>query len=37
MRVCAPIFNRLALIGFGLIGGSISRAAGQQGLAVKES
>jgi cyclohexadieny/prephenate dehydrogenase len=28
-----PIFNRLALIGFGLIGGSIARAARVQGLA----
>ena len=27
----APIFNRLALIGFGLIGGSIARAARAQG------
>ena len=27
-----PIFNRLALIGFGLIGGSIARAARAQGL-----
>jgi cyclohexadieny/prephenate dehydrogenase len=29
----APHFNRLALIGFGLIGGSIARAAREQGLA----
>ena len=29
----APHFNRLALIGFGLIGGSIARAARAQGLA----
>ena len=29
----APLFNRLALIGFGLIGGSIARAARAQGLA----
>jgi cyclohexadieny/prephenate dehydrogenase len=28
-----PIFNRLALIGFGLIGGSIARAARAQGAA----
>ena len=28
----APIFNRLALIGFGLIGGSIARAARAQGV-----
>src|SRR5215469_6295577 len=28
-----PIFDRVALIGFGLIGGSIARAARQQGLA----
>ena len=28
-----PQFNRMALIGFGLIGGSIARAARQQGLA----
>src|ERR1700760_2653173 len=28
----APVFNRLALIGFGLIGGSIARAARAQGL-----
>ena len=28
-----PLFNRLALIGFGLIGGSIARAARAQGLA----
>ena len=27
-----PQFKRLALIGFGLIGGSIARAARQQGL-----
>jgi len=29
----APSFNRIALIGFGLIGGSIARAAREQGLA----
>ena len=29
----APHFNKIALIGFGLIGGSIARAARQQGLA----
>src|SRR6516162_7936571 len=29
----APLFNRIALIGFGLIGGSIARAAREQGLA----
>jgi cyclohexadieny/prephenate dehydrogenase len=29
----APLFNRVALIGFGLIGGSIARAARRQGLA----
>ena len=29
----APIFRRVALIGFGLIGGSIARAARAQGLA----
>ena len=29
----APIFNKVALIGFGLIGGSIARAARAQGLA----
>jgi cyclohexadieny/prephenate dehydrogenase len=29
----APLFNRVALIGFGLIGGSIARAAREQGLA----
>jgi cyclohexadieny/prephenate dehydrogenase len=29
----APLFNRVALIGFGLIGGSIARAARLQGLA----
>jgi cyclohexadieny/prephenate dehydrogenase len=29
----APLFERLALIGFGLIGGSIARAAREQGLA----
>jgi cyclohexadieny/prephenate dehydrogenase len=29
----APLFKRLALIGFGLIGGSIARAAREQGLA----
>ena len=29
----APLFNRVALIGFGLIGGSIARAARAQGLA----
>ena len=29
----APQFNRIALIGFGLIGGSIARAAREQGLA----
>jgi cyclohexadieny/prephenate dehydrogenase len=29
----SPIFQRIALIGFGLIGGSIARAARQQGLA----
>jgi cyclohexadieny/prephenate dehydrogenase len=28
-----PLFNRVALIGFGLIGGSIARAAREQGLA----
>ena len=28
----APIFNKIALIGFGLIGGSIARAARAQGL-----
>ena len=28
----APLFNRVALIGFGLIGGSIARAARAQGL-----
>ena len=28
-----PLFNRIALIGFGLIGGSIARAAHAQGLA----
>ncbi len=28
----APMFSRLALIGFGLIGGSIARAARAQGL-----
>jgi len=31
----APHFNRIALIGFGLIGGSIARAAREQGLAGK--
>ena len=29
----APLFNKVALIGFGLIGGSIARAARAQGLA----
>src|SRR4051794_41290218 len=29
----APLFRRVALIGFGLIGGSIARAARAQGLA----
>ena len=29
----APHFDRIALIGFGLIGGSIARAAREQGLA----
>src|SRR5690348_5534389 len=29
----APLFERVALIGFGLIGGSIARAAREQGLA----
>ena len=29
----APSFNKIALIGFGLIGGSIARAARAQGLA----
>ncbi|HEX9362117.1 MAG TPA: prephenate dehydrogenase/arogenate dehydrogenase family protein, partial [Bradyrhizobium sp.] len=29
----APPFKRIALIGFGLIGGSIARAAREQGLA----
>ena len=29
----APLFNKIALIGFGLIGGSIARAARAQGLA----
>ena len=29
----APLFNKIALIGFGLIGGSIARAAREQGLA----
>jgi len=29
----APLFKRIALIGFGLIGGSIARAAREQGLA----
>ena len=29
----APVFKRVALIGFGLIGGSIARAARAQGLA----
>ena len=29
----APIFRKIALIGFGLIGGSIARAARAQGLA----
>src|ERR1700753_1039956 len=29
----APIFNKVALIGFGLIGGSIARGARAQGLA----
>ncbi|MGG6498531.1 UNVERIFIED_CONTAM: prephenate/arogenate dehydrogenase family protein, partial [Bacteroidetes bacterium 56_B9] len=28
-----PMFGRIALIGFGLIGGSIARAARAQGLA----
>ena len=32
MAADAPLFNRLALIGFGLIGGSIARAAKAQGL-----
>jgi len=31
----APIFNKVALIGFGLIGGSIARAAREQGLATE--
>nr|HEV8008754.1 prephenate/arogenate dehydrogenase family protein [Bradyrhizobium sp.] len=29
----APLFRKIALIGFGLIGGSIARAARAQGLA----
>ena len=33
MSVATPIFNKIALIGFGLIGGSIARAARAQGLA----
>ena len=33
MNVPAPLFKRLALIGFGLIGGSIARAARAEGLA----
>ncbi len=32
-QVKAPIFKRVALIGFGLIGGSIARGAKLQGLA----
>jgi len=32
-----PLFKRIALIGFGLIGGSIARAARAQGLAAKSS
>jgi cyclohexadieny/prephenate dehydrogenase len=31
----APPFNKIALIGFGLIGGSIARAAREQGLAIE--
>jgi cyclohexadieny/prephenate dehydrogenase len=31
----APSFNKIALIGFGLIGGSIARAARGQGLAAE--
>ena len=30
-----PLFQRVALIGFGLIGGSIARAAREQGLAAE--
>ena len=33
MSAATPIFNKIALIGFGLIGGSIARAARAQGLA----
>ncbi len=33
MTASAPLFSRIALIGFGLIGGSIARAAKAQGLA----
>ncbi len=33
MSAAGPIFNKVALIGFGLIGGSIARAARAQGLA----
>jgi len=33
MTSTSPLFNRLALVGFGLIGGSIARAARAQGLA----
>ena len=33
MNASAPLFQRVALIGFGLIGGSIARAAKAQGLA----
>ena len=33
MSAAAPIFDKIALIGFGLIGGSIARAARAQGLA----
>jgi cyclohexadieny/prephenate dehydrogenase len=33
VSVATPIFNKIALIGFGLIGGSIARAARAQGLA----
>jgi cyclohexadieny/prephenate dehydrogenase len=35
MTNSSPLFNRLALIGFGLIGGSIARAAKAQNLAAE--
>ncbi len=35
MTSSAPLFSRIALIGFGLIGGSIARAARAQGLAAE--